>query len=189
MIRHRRSEVALMLPSRLAETRPVRPSTEESELYRLVSARVRDEGRSSGPARALALRTVQQLAGSSPLALAPTLEKLGWADLGEQARAVRTCTKTAALGELLDQHRARQEKVSVFTAFRETLSHLTEVASGEGRRHRCLRARRRRALLDRVGRRRPEPAVLSRNDQFRPAVEPDADRAAPWEDPSDRPDA
>ncbi len=132
MVRHRRSEVALMLPSRLAETRPVRPSAEESELYRRVSARVRDEGRSSGPARALALRTVQQLAGSSPVALAPTLEKLGWADLGEQARAVRACTKTAALGELLDQHRARQEKVIVFTAFRETLSHLTDVAAASG---------------------------------------------------------
>jgi len=42
MVRHRRSEVALMLPRRVAETVRVAPGADEAELYRLVSERVRE---------------------------------------------------------------------------------------------------------------------------------------------------
>ncbi|MHB1511542.1 MAG: DEAD/DEAH box helicase [Acidimicrobiales bacterium] len=45
MVRHRRSDVALMLPHRLAETVLVTPSSEEALLYREISRRVREEGR------------------------------------------------------------------------------------------------------------------------------------------------
>ncbi len=76
MVRHRRSELEIMLPRRLAETVCVSPGDEESELYRLVSGRVREQGRGAPPARALALRSVQRLAGSSPAALKPSLQKL-----------------------------------------------------------------------------------------------------------------
>jgi SNF2 family DNA or RNA helicase len=132
MIRHRRSEVALMLPRRLAETQPVMPSFEEAELYRHVSERVRVEGRLSGSARTLALRTVQRMAGSSPSAVVPTLDRMGWPDLAARARTVSWCSKSAALGALLERYAATGEKVIVFTSFRETLKHLVEFAAARG---------------------------------------------------------
>ena len=97
MVRHRRSEVALMLPRRLAETIPVQPSPEEAELYQQVSDRVRTEGRTAGSAHAMSLRTVQRLAGSSPFALPPTLERMGWPELaraGTERRGVRQNGRT-----------------------------------------------------------------------------------------------
>lgn len=66
MVRHRRGEVALMLPRRLAETLRVTPAPEEVELYRLVSERVRRHGRTASSAEALSLQSLQRMAGSSP---------------------------------------------------------------------------------------------------------------------------
>src|SRR5207247_4024909 len=43
MVRHRRSELAALLPRRLGETLCVTPGAEEAELYASVSARVRLE--------------------------------------------------------------------------------------------------------------------------------------------------
>ncbi len=132
MVRHRRSEVALMLPHRLVETILVQPSSEEAELYQRVSERVRIEGRSAGSAHAMSLRTVQRLAGSSPLALAPTLERMGWPELAQQAQRVSACAKTAALATVLERHADEGEKVIVFTSFRQTLAHLTDMARAKG---------------------------------------------------------
>lgn len=131
MVRHRRSEVPLMLPGRLAETIQITPAPEEAELYRLVSAQVRSEARTAPPSRAMALLAVQRLAGSSPAALAPLLQKVGWADLAERASRL-PCTKSRVLLELLRRHGSRGEKVVVFTAFRQTLHHLRELAAQEG---------------------------------------------------------
>lgn len=130
MVRHRRSEVALMLPNRLAETLRVTPSDAEAGLYRAISDRVRAEGRQATPSRALALRSVQQLAGSSPAAVAPALDKVGWADLAARARAVGTPEKVRRLVEVVRRHHERGEKVLVFTAFRRTLEVLA-AALGE----------------------------------------------------------
>ena len=127
MIRHRRSEVSLMLPRRLAETLAVQPSEAEAGLYGRIAERVRAEGRQTGPSRSMALRTVLRLAGSSPNAVAPTLDRMGWADLAEEARSVSSCAKTAALAALL-QRRQGGEKVIVFTSFRETLAQLLATA-------------------------------------------------------------
>ncbi len=132
MVRHRRSEVALMLPRRLAETIPIQPSPEEADLYQQVSERVRIEGRAAGSAHAMSLRTVQRLAGSSPVALPPTLERMGWPELARQARSVEACAKTAALAMVLERHAVAGEKVIVFTSFRETLAHLTDMARAKG---------------------------------------------------------
>lgn len=129
MIRHRRSEVALMLPRRLAETIPVQPSRAETELYRRISERVRAAGRGAGAAQGMALRTVQRLAGSSPAAAAATLDRMGWPDLAGEALGLDTCAKTAALGSLLDRYAATGTKVIVFTSFRETLARLVELAA------------------------------------------------------------
>lgn len=132
MIRHRRSEVALMLPRRLAETVRVSPGPEEAELYRLVSERVRAEGRGASPSRALALSAVQRLAGSTPAALAPGLERLGWVDLARLARAVPAPEKDRVLLRLLARHLARGEKVMVFASFRRTVEHLAGLLAGAG---------------------------------------------------------
>jgi SNF2 family DNA or RNA helicase len=135
MVRHRRSEVEVMLPRRLARTRCITPSAEEAELYRAVSDRVRGEGRGAAPSRILALGSLQRLAGSSPAALAPSLERFGWHDLALRAGALAAgagTAKSAVLAELLARHHEQGEKVIVFTGFRAGLEHLVSVAEQAG---------------------------------------------------------
>lgn len=132
MIRHRRSEVAVMLPQRLAETVLVDPSEEESALYRELGARIRAEGRRAGPARRLTLRSLAKLAGSSPAAVAPTLRKLGWDDLAGRAESVALPRKGAVLLERLRSVVGGGDKVLVFTAFRQTLDQLAGQVADAG---------------------------------------------------------
>jgi SNF2 family DNA or RNA helicase len=131
MIRHRRSEVALMLPRRLAETVRVEPGLEERELYRVVAERVREQGRNA-PVEALALRTVQRIAGSCPPALGRTLEAVGWLDLAMRAATLQKTEKVRHLVQLLKRHHAQGEKVVVFTAFRDTLEFLGAAMGANG---------------------------------------------------------
>ncbi len=130
MVRHRRSEVSVMLPQRLAETVLVTPSPEEAALYAGIAARIREEARDAPQSRRLALRTLARLAGSSPAAVAPTLVKVGWEDLGRQAAAVAATSKAAELAARLRS--AAPEKVLVFTAFRQTLNALASELSIQG---------------------------------------------------------
>lgn len=88
LVRHRRSEVAVLLPQRLAETVLVTPGDDEHALYTDLTARIRAEGRDAPPSRRLTLRSLARLAGSSPAALSPTLDKIGWDDLARRARAI-----------------------------------------------------------------------------------------------------
>ncbi|MBC5798878.1 MAG: DEAD/DEAH box helicase [Candidatus Eremiobacteraeota bacterium] len=127
MVRHRRSEVALMLPRRLAETLRVPPAAEEAELYALLSARVRESGRAASSAQLFGLRNLQRMAGSSPRAALASLQRAGWHDLADRARGIAS-SKAAILVQLLERYRTSGEKVVVFTAFRETLALLAEVA-------------------------------------------------------------
>ena len=131
MVRHRRSEVAVMLPPRLAETILVTPGIDEAALYADIVRRVRAAATGSGRAR-LALRGLTRLAGSSPAAAAPTLAKLGWNDLAERARAIREPDKMGLLVELLRRHVNRDEKVLVFTGFRQTLDALVPAVERAG---------------------------------------------------------
>ena len=132
MVRHRRSEVEVMLPSRLAETLVVSPLAEEADAYRSVSERVRAEGRGAAPSRALALRVAQRLAGSSPWAAAPTLAKLGWAELARRCAGVERTAKAAALLDVVSRHVGRGDKVVVFTSFLATLEGLHRALSAAG---------------------------------------------------------
>ncbi|HWB71124.1 MAG TPA: DEAD/DEAH box helicase [Egibacteraceae bacterium] len=132
MVRHRRSEVALMLPCRLAQTLKVAPAGDEAALYAAVSERVRADGRAASSSLTLQLRAVQRLAGSSPRALAPTLERVGWRDLAARARQVTGSAKARALVSLLRRHRDRGDKVLVFSGFRETLAFLGETLTDAG---------------------------------------------------------
>lgn len=130
MVRHRRSEVSLTLPQRLAETVLVTPSTEEAALYAQIATRIRQEARHAPQSRRLALRSLARLAGSSPAAVAPTLEKVGWADLGRLAAAITAPGKTAELVARL--RRSGSAKVLVFTAFRQTLNALASELNDQG---------------------------------------------------------
>jgi SNF2 family DNA or RNA helicase len=122
MVRHRRSEVAVQLPQRLAETVRVAASEQEQSLYDDIVRRVRVDGRQASPSRRLALRAVAQLAGSSPSAVAPTLERLGWHDLSQRAAQIPATEKSRVLLTLLRRHLEAGEKVVVFTAYRQTLA-------------------------------------------------------------------
>ncbi|HUO37174.1 MAG TPA: DEAD/DEAH box helicase [Mycobacterium sp.] len=131
MVRHRRSEVAVMLPPRIAETILVTPGIDEAGLYADIIRRVRAVATGSGRTR-LALRGLTRLAGSSPAAAAPTLAKLGWNDLAERARAIREPDKVRVLVELLRRHVNRDEKALVFTGFRQTLDVLVAAVEDAG---------------------------------------------------------
>jgi len=136
MIRHRRSEVSVLLPQRLAETRLIDPSPAERDWYADLGDRIRKEGREAAPARKLTLRSVARLAGSSPAAAVPALRKAGWDDLAARAEALPDWPKAAVLLDQLRRHAASDgrpaEKVLVFTAFRHTLDELAQRVAAEG---------------------------------------------------------
>ena len=133
MVRHRRSEVALMLPKRLAETLVVAAAPAEAELYRQVAERVRVEGRHVAPGRLTALQSALRLAGSSPAAFAASAEKLGWDDLAPGAGG--PAAKVAALVDVLRRLSVDGQKVVVFTAFRRTQDYVSEVLAATGVEH------------------------------------------------------
>ena len=136
MIRHRRSEVSVLLPQRLAETRLIDPSPAERDWYADLGDRIRKEGREAAPARKLTLRSVARLAGSSPAAAVPALRKAGWDDLAAHAEALPDWPKAAVLLDQLRRHAASDarpaEKVLVFTAFRHTLDELAQRVAAAG---------------------------------------------------------
>jgi hypothetical protein len=132
MVRHRRSEVALRLPQRLAETVLVPPDDDERDLYADVVERIRIEAKEASPARRLTLRSVSRLAGSTPAAAAPALAKLGWTDLAARAEAVIDPAKIRLLVRKLGEYTGRGEKVLVFTAFRKTLETVAESVRAAG---------------------------------------------------------
>jgi SNF2 family DNA or RNA helicase len=147
MIRHRRSEVSVLLPQRLAETVRVEPSGAERQWYADLAARVRAEGRAGASARRLTLRSVAKLAGSSPAAAAPTLAKIGWDDLARRAADLDAPAKVAVLLGRLSKFAETGEKVLVFAAFRQTLDLLAERVPGAAIYHGSLpRAEKERAV-------------------------------------------
>jgi SNF2 family DNA or RNA helicase len=132
MVRHRRSEVALRLPQRLAETVLVPPDEDERAVYAELAERIRGEATGAPSGRRLALRSVARLAGSTPAAAAPTLAKLGWTDLATRAQTITDPTKVRLLVQKLGEHVARGQKVLVFTAFRQTLDAVAESVRAAG---------------------------------------------------------
>jgi SNF2 family DNA or RNA helicase len=122
MVRHRRSEVAVILPQRLAETVKVHLPGAEAALYAAVTDRIKAQAQDAGPARLMGLRSLARQAGSGPAALAPALERAGWADLAAQAAGLAAGGKERALLERVRRHVGAGEKVVVFTAFTATLA-------------------------------------------------------------------
>ncbi|MEO3857814.1 DEAD/DEAH box helicase [Acrocarpospora sp. B8E8] len=132
MVRHRRSEVSVLLPQRLAETVLITPAQEESSFYADLLARIRAEAAGAPHGKLFSLRALAKLAGSSPAAAAPTLAKLGWAELAGRAGAVHHHEKTAELLRRLAPFVERGEKVLVFTAYRQTLDTVAKALSDAG---------------------------------------------------------
>ena len=132
MVRHRRSDVALLLPQRLAETVKVHLPDPEAHVYAEVAERIRVQGRGATPAARMSLRSLARLAGSSPAALAPGLVRAGWHDLAARAEAITRSRKEEVLVERVGRHLERGEKVIVFTAFRPTLERLATALEGAG---------------------------------------------------------
>ena len=137
MIRHRRSEVSVLLPQRLAETLLIEPPPAEREWYADLGDRIRKEGREAAPARRLTLRSIARLAGSSPAAAVSPLSKAGWEDLAVRAQSLGGWPKGAVLLDQLRRHAgsgadSQPEKVLVFTAFRHTLDQLAALAADSG---------------------------------------------------------
>jgi SNF2 family DNA or RNA helicase len=132
MVRHRRSEVALILPQRLAETVKVHLPDAEAHLYAEVAQRIRVQGRDATPAVRMRLRSLARLAGSSPAALAPGLARAGWHDLVARAEAITRSRKEEVLVERVGRHLERGEKVIVFTAFTPTLERLATALEATG---------------------------------------------------------
>jgi SNF2 family DNA or RNA helicase len=132
MVRHRRSEVSLMLPQRLAETVLVAPHQQEAALYADLVARIRARVSTASGSQLLVMRGLARLAGSSPAASAETLAKLGWHDLAERAAALQCPRKVQVLVERLRRHVECGEKVLVFTSFRRTLQALADQVERAG---------------------------------------------------------
>ena len=132
MVRHRRSEVALRLPQRLAETVLVEPDGDELAFYRDLTLRMRAQAGTATARQRLTLRSIARLAGSSPLAVAPTLHKFGWTELGDRAAGLTAFRKGDVLLQRLRRYAETGEKVLVFSAFRGTLDALAERLAHDG---------------------------------------------------------
>jgi SNF2 family DNA or RNA helicase len=156
MVRHSRSQVAVQLPPRRAQTVRLSLGEEERALYDDVSAFVRShmvggsgqgEGNGAGAplsgAHRFTLRTLQREIGSSPLAARPTLLKMAehaalapyrqeLLALAERAAGIQGWSKGAALEKLLRSDVAADEKVIIFTHFLVTLDQLAERLEGMG---------------------------------------------------------
>jgi len=142
MVRNTRAEVNIQLPRRRAYTIRLKLTPEEQALYEGVSRFVRESSQTgTGGVQRFILHTLQREAGSSPMAVRPTLEKLITSRnfSPEQRREVtRLCEEAAAVprsakaGALLKLLAASQEKSLIFTHFLATLDYLARTLKEAG---------------------------------------------------------
>ena len=196
MIRHRRSEVSVLLPQRLAETRLIQPAPAERDWYADLGDRIRKEGREAP--RPGGCRCGHRTAGRLKPAGRRARAAQGWAGTTWPTgrRALDDRPKAHALLDLLrgrdrpggegpgvhrlpaHPRRAGQPRRRSAASRRPSTT-----AACHGRRRTGDRPRSATrwtgAAVHGVGRRGAEPPVLPRHGQHGPAVEPDGDRAAP----------
>ncbi len=148
MVRHSRSRINVQLPPRRAHTVRLGLAPDERQFYDDVSAFIRE--RLAGPegklqVRRFVLQLLQREIGSSPVAARATLSRLAQQeamapyhdeleDLANRAGSLGAWSKAAALDKLLTSGNlaGREEKVIIFTHFRETLELLADRLRGMG---------------------------------------------------------
>jgi SNF2 family DNA or RNA helicase len=148
MVRNTRSLVDVKLPKRLATTIVVPPSEEETVMYATLSQFVREHYHQPQVIDTWTLGTLQEEAGSSPLALRATLGRLlesrPWSpEVKARLRAlwalagdVRSIEKGRTLVDLV---RGSQAKVLVFTKYVPTLDYLDRLLAESGLAHAVYR--------------------------------------------------
>lgn len=146
MIRNTRAQSGLRLPPRFVTTTVVEPTDEERALYDETRRLLRERAGDAAARRAASTLLLE--AGSSPRAVAATVERMiasggktasllaELASIRERARAVTDTRKTDALLSIV---RAHDEHVLVFTRYRETLEHVVEALDRSRVRHHVLR--------------------------------------------------
>jgi superfamily II DNA or RNA helicase len=144
MVRNTRASSGLSLPPRYVTTIATEPTDQEAALYDAVVALFRQH-RSTPGARRMA-DTLMLEAGSSTAAVSASLARFdtdnlalaaGLASLRAMARPVTSSAKGNALLDLFTAHALaakapQQEKMLVFTRFRETLSEVERIAREAG---------------------------------------------------------
>ena len=130
MIRHRRSEVSVLLPQRLAETVRVEPSGAEREWYADLTARVapragRPRRRNGWPCAAW-----RGWPGRAPPRRRQPWPRSAGTTWPGAAPCSTAPAKVAVLLDRLGRFTQAGQKVLVFTAFRQTLELLTDQVPG-----------------------------------------------------------
>ena len=146
MIRNTRAVARINLPPRFAYTTQVEPSPHEKELYDRVTKLVQQINADSGTRRKLVLKNLLATAGSSPPAVAKTVEKMLLSpDLSDasyrQARAIVNLTRSMGdtrKNEMLHGLiRSMPGKTIVFVKYIATLEHLSDFFTWQNIGH-CL---------------------------------------------------
>lgn len=138
MVRNTRANSGLMLPPRYVTTVATDPSPAEQRMYAAVVTLLR-KSREQADGRRLA-DTLMLEAGSSPFAVLASLIKVRaqgntgafHAELTELETLTAAAATSAKGVALLDILRAHDEKILVFTRFRETLSYVEQLARNAG---------------------------------------------------------
>jgi superfamily II DNA or RNA helicase len=159
MVRNTRADSGLSLPPRYVSTVVVDPLPEERALYEQTMTLLRAHAADSGARRLLSTLLLE--AGSSPAAVRGTLDRVlagtkrepalreGLSALAERAAGVSASRKGKAL---VDLARAHQERVLVFTRFRDTHAYIVDTLRNEGLTplsfHGGMTAREKAAALD-----------------------------------------
>lgn len=143
MVRNTRANSGLMLPPRFVTTVTTEPTEPESRLYQAVVTmlqRSRTREAADAPGGRRMADTLMFQAGSSPAAVRESVKRhragshsaAVEADLAEIDGCVAAVTTSSKGSALLDIFRAHDEKILVFTRFRETLAYVQELAHAAG---------------------------------------------------------
>ncbi|HZM82112.1 MAG TPA: C-terminal helicase domain-containing protein, partial [Candidatus Limnocylindrales bacterium] len=97
-----------------------------------LAVQLRTAARSASAKQRLTLRSIARLAGSSPVAVGPTLDKAGWSDLADRAARMTGFRKADVFLDRVHRHIEAGEKVLVFTAFRQTLDAIAQRTAEAG---------------------------------------------------------
>lgn len=135
MIRNTRALAGIRIPPRFAQTVRIEPSRQETEFYERLEALITEMNLRIQGRGKLLLKHLLAQAGSSPSAVAATLDNLVMsnnypAECHDELMAVKTLCRTSVDTTknrvLLDVIQSSQEKIIVFVKYRATVTHLAD---------------------------------------------------------------